>query len=105
MNLRYRVVPFIFVVFFLLVISRLFYWQVVRADELAALGQAQYGKEVKLTPVRGEILTSDGFAMAANKLVYRVFANPKEVKNINEEAGVLSSLLDLDEASISALLA
>ena len=105
MNLRYRFVLFIFIVFFLLIISRLFYWQVVRAEELAALGQAQYGKEVKLSPRRGEILTSDGYAIAANKLTYQVFANPKEVKNIHQESEVLSELLDLETASVSALLA
>ncbi|HZE87043.1 MAG TPA: penicillin-binding protein 2 [Methylomirabilota bacterium] len=104
MTWRYRVTLLFFLFFFFSILARLFYWQVVRAEELAALGQDQYGRIVKLNPQRGEIITSDGFAIAANKLSYLVFANPKEIKDVNEESAVLSTLLDEDTASISALL-
>lgn len=72
--------------------------------ELSAMGQSQYGQTVKLEPIRGEIMTSDGFPIAANKLVYQVFANPKEVKDINRTTDLLSPILQVDSASISALL-
>src|SRR5438309_10359895 len=104
MNWRYRFVFLIFIVLFFLIILRLSYWQIVRADELSAMGQAQYGSQIKLIPQRGEILTSDGFAIAANNLSYLVFANPKEVKDVNKESDTLSKLLKVDSASISALL-
>lgn len=104
MSWRYRFVLFFFVFLFFLVIARLFYWQVVRAQELTALGQAQYGRQIKLTPIRGEILTSDGFAIAANKLSYLVFANPKEVKNPEQQAEILSPFLKMESATLSALL-
>lgn len=104
MTWRYRFV-FIGIVFlFLLVIARLFYWQVVKAKELSALGQAQYGTNLKIAPQRGIIKTSDGFPIASNKITYLVFANPKEVNNKGEAAGVLASILDLDIASVSASL-
>jgi len=93
MTWRYRVTLLFFLFFFFSILARLFYWQVVRAEELAALGQDQYGRIVKLNPQRGEIITSDGFAIAANKLSYLVFANPKEIKDVNEESAVLSTLL------------
>jgi len=104
MNWRYRFVLLFFIFLFLSVTVRLFYWQVVRAQELAELGQAQYGRVVRLNPTRGEIMTSDGYAIAANKLSYLAFANPKEVKNIGEEATLLTSLLGTDTASVGALL-
>lgn len=104
MTWRYRFVLFFFVFLFLAIIGRLFYWQVVRADELAALGQAQYGKQIKLTPQRGEILTSDGYAIGANKLSYLVFANPKEVKDPDDQAEILEPLLDIKSSTLSALL-
>ena len=104
MTWRYRFVLFFFVFLFLAVIGRLFYWQVVRAQELAALGQAQYGKQIKLTPQRGEILTSDGFAIGANKLSYLVFANPKEVKDAKKQSEILSPFLTIESSTISALL-
>nr|MBI5456026.1 penicillin-binding protein 2 [Candidatus Levybacteria bacterium] len=102
MTWRYRFV-FIGIVFcFLLVVARLFYWQVVKAKELSALGQAQYGTNLKILPQRGEIKTSDGFPIAGNKITYLVFANPKEIKNKGEVSGILASILDLDIASVSA---
>lgn len=104
MTWRYRFV-FIGIIFlFLLVIVRLFYWQVVKAKELSALGQAQYGTSIKIAPQRGIIKTSDGFPIVSNKITYLVFANPKEVSNKREVAGVLASILDLDIASVSASL-
>lgn len=105
MNWRYRSVLLFFIIIFLAIIVRLFYWQVVRAEELAGMGQNQYGRIIKLDPRRGEIITSDGYSIVANKLSYLVFVNPKEVKNREQESELLSSLLDTDYASVSALLA
>ena len=104
MTWRYRFVFIGIVFFFLLIIARLFYWQVVKAKELSALGQAQYGTNIKISPQRGVIKTSDGFPIAANKITYLVFANPKEIKNKKEVIGILASILDADIASISANL-
>ncbi len=104
MTWRYRA-TFCFLIFsFVIVIARLFYWQVVKASELSLLGANQYGKIVKLQPVRGQIYTSDGFPIVANRLAYIVFANPKIVKDKVVVAKVLAPILKTEEASISALL-
>ncbi|HUD45118.1 MAG TPA: penicillin-binding protein 2 [Patescibacteria group bacterium] len=76
----------------------------MRADELVSLGQAQYGDNIQITGQRGEIETADGFSLAANQLNYTVFANPKEVENDDLTANALSPILQVDSASISALL-
>jgi len=104
MNWRYRFTLLFFLIFFVLIIARLFYWQVVRAQELSAIGQAQYDEQVVSTAQRGEIETSDGFTIAANKLAYLVYANPKVVKNKKEESDVLGKLLDIKSATVSAIL-
>lgn len=95
---------FFFLAVFAMLVIRLFYWQVVRADELSLIGESQYGKNIKLVPIRGEILTSDGYPIAANKLSYLVFANPKEIDKSSVTARLLSPILEMEEASISALL-
>jgi len=102
MTWRYRFAFLVLTFLFLLVIFRLFYWQVVKAQELSLLGQEQYGTTVKIVPQRGNIETSDGFPIAANKISYQVFANPKEVTNINLTSAALSPILNVDTASISA---
>jgi stage V sporulation protein D (sporulation-specific penicillin-binding protein) len=101
---RYRFALFIFIFLFFLVTARLFYWQVIRAEELQSLGQAQYGRRVTVPAERGEIKTHDGFAVVANKLSYLVFANPKEVKSVVETSEALSPILEIESASISAKL-
>lgn len=101
---RYRFVLLFFSVLLLFVSVRLFYWQVVRAQELALLGQSQYGQNVKLLPKRGEVRTSDGFPLASNKVSYLVFANPKEILEKDKTSRLLSPILKKEVASISALL-
>ncbi len=105
MTWRYRLVFASIVFFFLLIVVRLFYWQVVRAPELSALAQEQYGTAVNVQPQRGDIETSDGFPLATSQITYLVFANPKEIQNKNEEILSLSKYLDVGVASLSADLA
>lgn len=101
---RYRLIFVFFSVLFLFICLRLFYWQVVRAVELSALGESQYGTNIVLSPKRGEIRTSDGFPLASNKVTYLVFANPQEVKEKMQTSMLLAPILEKDTASISALL-
>lgn len=102
MRWRYRLTLFFFIIFFLLIDARLYYWQVVRADELSARGQMQYGARVKLAPSRGGIKASDGFTLAANRISYLVYANPREIKEKEVVASIIAPLLSVDTATISA---
>lgn len=104
MTWRYQFVLLFFTGLFILISLRLFYWQGFKSSELSALGESQYGQNIKINPTRGEIKTSDGFALASNKINYLVFANPKEVKDKEKTVQLLSPLLQEDTASISALL-
>lgn len=104
MSWRYRFVFLLLVLSFFIVVARLFYWQVVKASELSFLGQSQYASVIKLAPVRGQIYTSDGFPIVANRLAYTVFANPKQIKNKNLVVAALSPVLKVDSTSVSAQL-
>lgn len=101
---RYRTILLILIGILCLIIVRLFYWQVVKASELSLLGQSQYGRVIKVLPQRGEIKTSDNFPIATNKISYLVFANPKEIKDKEENSLLLSRVLGVDRASVSAKL-
>lgn len=104
MRWRYLSVLTFFVLSLLAVSGKLFYWQVVKASELQAMAQAQYGDIVQLEPQRGEIRAADDFPLVTNRLSYLVFANPKEIKNVGDVSSTLSPILKEDTASISALL-
>ena len=104
MKWRYQFVLYLFLLSFLGIVARLFYWQVVQAEALTQQAQSQYGSLVTIQPKRGDIQASDGFPLVTNRLSYLVFANPKEVSNVSQVANELSPLLDIDAASLSARL-
>jgi cell division protein FtsI/penicillin-binding protein 2 len=105
MSSRIRIACIALLFGFFCILGRLFYWQVVKADELSAMGKSQYGTAITISSERGDIKTSDGFPIATNKLSYLVYVNPKEVKEKKILAKVLSPVLEVDEGSISAQLA
>jgi cell division protein FtsI/penicillin-binding protein 2 len=104
MNWRYHFAFFVIALSFFVIALRLFYWQIIRASELSALGQSQYSTTLIKSPQRGLIETSDGFPIVANKISYLVFANPKEIKDKLQTANILASTLNIDVASVSAFL-
>ncbi len=101
---RYYATLIFFSIAFLAIIVKLFWWQVVQADTLEQMGQAQYSKELQVMPQRGDIKTSDNFPLATESLSYLVFANPKVIKDSQYTADKLSPLLQIDSATISAEL-
>jgi cell division protein FtsI/penicillin-binding protein 2 len=103
-NIRLRLVLVGFAVLFLLLVIRLFYWQVVNAEDLKDYGLSQSTESLDVPASRGQILASDGFALATNKISYLVYANPRLVSDKDVYAQKLSGLLDMDQATISALL-
>ncbi len=62
-----------FAVFFLslaIVVSRLFYWQVLMSSQLRAEGESQTLRKLENKGLRGQIYTSDGYLLVGNKRVY-----------------------------------
>lgn len=66
---------------FIAVISRLFFWQVVKSDTLQQQAEDQYRRSETLTGNRGSIFTSDGYALATNNRVYTLFAQPHIIED------------------------
>lgn len=104
MTARLRLTLYFFIFLFSAIILRLFYWQVVRAEELSLMGKSQYDFLVKISPKRGEIKTSDGFSLVTNKYTYRLYADPLKIKDQKIAEDKLSTILNMDIASISAIL-
>ncbi len=69
-----------FLFLILAIVLRLFYWQIIKARELHALAQAQHLSQTKVSPNRGQILTSDDFPLVFNEPRYNLFAY---VPNLN----------------------
>lgn len=103
MNFRIKIVFIFFISVFLGVLIRLFYWQIVDAKTLSLMGINQSEGIIDKQAIRGQIETSDGFPLAGNQISYRLYANPRLVKNTDSISKIVSGILKTDEASISAI--
>jgi cell division protein FtsI/penicillin-binding protein 2 len=68
-----------FIVFFFLLILRLFYWQVIKAEFLQSQAERQHFTDTKIDAVRGNIYFSDGFILASSNPVFTLYAQPKVI--------------------------
>lgn len=65
----------------LLIIVRLFIWQVVRGEELEYLGRTQQKTSFNVSSLRGAILASDGTPLAASAPGWTIWANPRKIQD------------------------
>ncbi|MGB9911176.1 MAG: peptidoglycan D,D-transpeptidase FtsI family protein [Microgenomates group bacterium] len=87
MNFSWRInlLLIFFVIFTGLIISRLFYWQIIKGEELKALAEKQHWVSFEIPAKRGEIFFNDGFPLVSNEEAYLVFGSPKELKEEPEK--------------------
>lgn len=81
----------------LLIVSRLFYWQVIQAETLSEQAEQQYSRSVTLTGNRGSILTSDGYTLVTNEQVFTLFAQPHILQDKPDDIVASITPLLLDE--------
>lgn len=82
-----------FSISFFAVIIRLFFWQVVKGNNLQVLADNQYQRSVSVSGSRGEIFFADGTPLVTNKEVYRLFAEPRVLNQSSSE--IVSKLVPL----------
>lgn len=75
--MRIRFLKILFLFFFAAISLRLFYWQVVKADELSSMAEKQHFKSTEIQASRGDIYFSDGTLLAGTKPTFTLFAQPK----------------------------
>ncbi|PWU23956.1 hypothetical protein C5B42_01190 [Candidatus Cerribacteria bacterium 'Amazon FNV 2010 28 9'] len=87
---RLRLLSIIFLFCFGAVITRLFYWQFFRSDDLRAAALAQYQHTSAVPYTRGKIFTEDGYPLVLNQTVYTLFAEPN---HLSQPASQIAALL------------
>ncbi len=85
---------------FLIVIVRLFYWQILNGSKLATVAADQYYFTLKLPAQRGPIQSSDGNPLVTNKTVYLVYSEPPKIENKTEFSKKISEILEIDEQEV-----
>ncbi len=77
--MRLQIIKTTYFVIICLIFIRLFYWQVIRADDLTSKGENQRFSSKEILAPRGEILFSDESILVANQPIYSAFVQPKVI--------------------------
>jgi len=80
------------------------HWQIIESDKLGSAADLQSTRTLKIPARRGQILSSDGSYIVANKRAYLLYAEPKKLKNKEAVEKILSETLNIPISSISAKL-
>ena len=80
---------------FCLFLGRFFYVQLVWERELLARAVDQWTRELPVATERGNIFDANGELLAGNTAAYTLYARANAVKDAEEMARALSSLLPL----------
>ena len=91
--MRLNFLKIIYLLALLAIVLRLFYWQVIRFDDLSVLAEQQHLVSRTLEGSRGIILSSDGFILASNKPVFLLFGLPKLVKDKTKTSEKLAGII------------
>lgn len=96
---RFKILPLFFSFLGLIVILRLFYWQILHGSELAQKGARQYLEALTIPAWRGEIKTPKSETLVANQKVYLLFAQIPQIEKREEVAQSLAPILLAEERS------
>ena len=80
---------------FLLLLSRLFYLQIVQHDYYQLLAEQNRVNIVPVVPLRGVILDRNGVTLASNYAAYTLEITPGQVDNLDAVIDELSTLVDI----------
>lgn len=100
---RISIVLFLFLASYFVIIYKLYYWQIIRHQELKDIAINQSSESLVIPAVRGDILSSDNYPLATTKKSYLAYANPKLITTkIRDNAQYIEKLsqilgLDVDE--------
>lgn len=104
-NSRLKIFTFFVIFIFLALVSRLFYWQVIKGHDLAKAAQGQYGAGLTISAPRGSILASDESFLVARGEAYLVFAETPKLKDTPKNiANALAPFFVEDAEDRSAVL-
>ncbi len=88
----------------MLLISRLAWIQIVRADELYEQAWEQWSHNVPISTARGSIYDSQGRLLAGSTSVYTVAAIPPQLDDADAVASALAPVLEMDAQRIYELI-
>lgn len=99
---RIWIVFAILIIFYSIIIARLFYWQVLDSDRWRLDASAQYYLEFTLPAARGTISASDGQPLVMNQPVELIYATPPKINDLPRFVAQAAPILSLDQNKLTA---
>lgn len=81
MRTKIKLLLALFVLLFVGLLVRLFYWQIIEGSELSSQAKFQYNSSQVTKAPRGNIMASDGSFWALRENVWKVIADPEKLKD------------------------
>ncbi len=91
--MRYRAIRYCYFVLIFLIVVRLWYWQILKSDDLVAKAESQRLISEEIPAPRGEILFADRSVLASIQPTFLLFAQPKIIPNKESVARTLADVL------------
>lgn len=88
----------------LILTGRLFYWQVIRHQDLKEVGRRWQLVDVPIPALRGTIMDRQGFVLAMDEYEFEIFATPRDIHDPEGLAADLAPVLNSDQATLVSLL-
>jgi len=101
---RIGVLFFFFCISFLIILVRLFYWQILKGYELSEEARRQYQSQTSIDAPRGEIMASDGSWLAASGEAWLVYAFLPDIVEPPQKISEKIAPLLVDESDNKDLL-
>lgn len=89
--MRFLILRGLLLLLFLAILLRLFYWQVIKTDELQAKAEGQHFEKIRVEGERGKIYFSDGSTLASLRPSFTLYGLPKTLSE--EERQIVASQL------------
>lgn len=99
-HLRISIIRFAFALFFMCVVIRVFWLQILQHDDLGKKADRQHQHIVQLTPARGTIMDRNGAPLAESINMDSCYAEPRNIKDPDGTAGVLAPILGIHKSEL-----
>jgi len=102
--MRLRIVIGIFILMFMGLIVRLFYWQIIKGETLSKEAGLQYKDSTKVKSSRGSILAKDNTWLATQRPNWLLFAEKPKLKNLKIVANSLAPILETESEDLYTII-
>ena len=105
MLLKIRILSAFFILLFVILVARLFYWQVIDGSELSSEAKNQYNSSQVVSAPRGNIIAADGSYWVVRMQAWQMWANPRQlIETPSEIANKLAPFFVTDASDKTSLL-